>query len=78
MDVFFDSFIREDNTGLDSLFFFERGMNSNLLIQALDKDGNTAGNQLFLKGKDKGISNSLKAQIKGIDRKEDQNTLVIK
>lgn len=72
MDVFFDSFIQEDNKGLDNLFFFERGMNSNLLIQALDKDGNTAGNQLFLKGKNKGISNSLKAQIKGIDRKEDQ------
>lgn len=72
MDVFFDSLIREDNSGLDSLFFFERGMNSNLLIQALDEDGNTAGNQLFLKGKNKGISNSLKDKIKGIDRKEDQ------
>ena len=72
MDVFFDSFIQEDNKGLDSLFFFERGMNSNLLIQALDSEGNTAGNQLFLKGKNKKISSSFKEQIAGINRKEDQ------
>lgn len=72
MDVFFDSFIRKDSTGLDSLFFFERGMNSNLLIQALDSEGNTTGNQLFLKGKNKRISESFQEQIADINRKEDQ------
>ncbi len=50
LDLFFDSLIQEDNKGLDSLFFFERGMNSNMLIQALDVDGNLTGNQLLLRG----------------------------
>ena len=72
LDLFFDSLIQEDNKGLDSLFFFERGMNSNMLIQALDSDGNTIGNQLFLKGKDKGISKSLANDIQGVTRKQDQ------
>lgn len=64
MDVFFDSLIEEDDSGLDSLFFFERGMNSHLLIQALDTDGNTIGNKLFLKGQKKGISKNLKDSSK--------------
>lgn len=44
IDVFFDSEIVQDNSGLDSLFFWERGMNSDLGIQALDADGNVIGN----------------------------------
>ncbi|MBD2627418.1 exosortase-dependent surface protein XDP2 [Trichormus variabilis] len=44
IDVFFDSQITKDNSGLDSLFFWERGMNSSLGIQALDSSGNVIGN----------------------------------
>ncbi|WP_016949067.1 exosortase-dependent surface protein XDP2 [Anabaena sp. PCC 7108] len=44
IDVFFDSEIVKDNSGLDSLFFWERGMNSSLGIQALDSSGNVIGN----------------------------------
>jgi hypothetical protein len=39
IDFFFDSFIQEDNSGLDSLFFWERNMNSDLNIQAIASDG---------------------------------------
>lgn len=44
LDVFFDQQIRQDGLGLDSLFFWERGMNSDLGIQALDANGNLIGN----------------------------------
>lgn len=44
IDVFFDNEIRQDGSGLDSLFFWERGMNSRLGIQALDASGNVIGN----------------------------------
>jgi hypothetical protein len=44
IDVFFDSEIFQDNSGLDSLFVWERGMNSDLGIQALDVNGNLIGN----------------------------------
>ncbi|NES99543.1 MAG: PEP-CTERM sorting domain-containing protein [Sphaerospermopsis sp. SIO1G1] len=44
IDVFFEHQIRQDNSGLDSLFFWERGMNSDLGIQALDANGNVIGN----------------------------------
>lgn len=44
IDVFFDSEVIQDGTGLDSLFFWERGMNSDLGIQALDANGNVIGN----------------------------------
>ncbi|WP_413172505.1 exosortase-dependent surface protein XDP2 [Anabaena azotica] len=44
IDVFFDSQIVADNSGLDNLFFWERGMNSDLGIQALDNAGNVIGN----------------------------------
>ncbi|WP_353931189.1 exosortase-dependent surface protein XDP2 [Okeanomitos corallinicola TIOX110] len=43
LDVFFDREIVQDNSGLDSLFFWERGMNSDLGIQALDASGNVIG-----------------------------------
>jgi len=52
MNLFFDSLIRQDNTGLDSLFFWERGLNSDLGLQAIDKDGNLIGNVLKLSRKD--------------------------
>ncbi|MBD2566883.1 exosortase-dependent surface protein XDP2 [Anabaena lutea] len=48
INVFFDSLIKEDNSGLDSLYFWERGMNSSLEIQALDAAGNLIGNSLKL------------------------------
>lgn len=48
IDVFFDSLITQDNSGLDSLFFWERGKNSDLEIQALDASGNLIGNALTL------------------------------
>ncbi|TAE53577.1 MAG: PEP-CTERM sorting domain-containing protein [Nostocales cyanobacterium] len=44
IDVFFDNEIQQDNSGLDSLFFWERGMNSRLGIQALNAAGNVIGN----------------------------------
>ncbi|MEA5576452.1 exosortase-dependent surface protein XDP2 [Anabaena sp. UHCC 0451] len=43
IDVFFDNEIVQDNSGLDNLFFWERGMNSDLGIQALDIAGNVIG-----------------------------------
>ncbi|TAE59804.1 MAG: PEP-CTERM sorting domain-containing protein [Nostocales cyanobacterium] len=48
LDIFFDRNIRADNTGLDNLFFWERGKNSDLRIQALDGAGNLIGNALTL------------------------------
>jgi hypothetical protein len=44
IDVFFDRKIVKDNSGLDNLFFWERGQNSDLGIQALDMSGNVIGN----------------------------------
>ncbi|MBV6626394.1 MAG: PEP-CTERM sorting domain-containing protein [Rivularia sp. (in: Bacteria)] len=54
MDLKFDSFISEgdeENKELDSLFFWERGMNSDLTIQALDEQGNLIGNVMRLNRK---------------------------
>jgi PEP-CTERM motif len=48
MDLFFGSEIRKDGTGLDNLFFFERGKNSDLNVQAIDKNGNVIGNLVKL------------------------------
>ncbi|MBD2536254.1 PEP-CTERM sorting domain-containing protein [Nostoc flagelliforme FACHB-838] len=42
------SLIKEDNTGLDNLFFWERGRNSDLGVQAVDTSGNLIGNFLKL------------------------------
>ncbi len=44
INVFFDSQITTDNLGVDNLFFWERGQNSDLGVQAIDADGNTIGN----------------------------------
>lgn len=48
INLFFDSLVKEDNSGLDSLFFWERGMNSDLGIQAIDSNGNLIGNAIKL------------------------------
>ncbi|WP_414618757.1 exosortase-dependent surface protein XDP2 [Calothrix sp. CCY 0018] len=48
INVFFDSVIKADNSGLDSLFFWERGRNSDLSVQAIDSTGNIIGNAIKL------------------------------
>jgi hypothetical protein len=53
INIFFDSVIKADKSGLDNLFFWERGWkdgkgNSDLEIQALDASGNTISNPLKL------------------------------
>ncbi|MFB2939239.1 exosortase-dependent surface protein XDP2 [Aerosakkonemataceae cyanobacterium BLCC-F154] len=52
LNLFFQETIFADNTGLDNLFFWERGMGnwsaSDLSVQAIDADGNLIGNALFL------------------------------
>ncbi len=59
IDFFFGNDIKSNDLGLDSLFFWERGFkqnkqkgNSDLLIQAIDNDGNLLGNDLFLSRKE--------------------------
>lgn len=57
LDLAFDTLIKEDGTGLDSLFFWERGFdyynpntgNSDLGVQAIDENGNLVGNFIKLK-----------------------------
>lgn len=44
MNLFFDAWLRTDNTGLDNIFFWERGMNSDLGVQAIDAAGKVIGN----------------------------------
>jgi hypothetical protein len=48
MNLFFTYLLQEDNKGLDNIFLFERGMNSDLAIQGVDAKGNLIGNSLFL------------------------------
>ncbi|MEA5620701.1 exosortase-dependent surface protein XDP2 [Cronbergia sp. UHCC 0137] len=48
MNVNFASAITADSTGLDNLFFFERGKNSQLKIQALNATGSLIGNAMTL------------------------------
>ncbi|MBD2194570.1 MULTISPECIES: exosortase-dependent surface protein XDP2 [Calothrix] len=48
MNLWFDTTISQDSSGLDNLFFWERGMNSDLGIQAIDENGNLLGNFLKL------------------------------
>ncbi|MFB2881422.1 exosortase-dependent surface protein XDP2 [Floridanema aerugineum] len=54
LNLFFQETIFADNTGLDNLFFWERGAGewnaSDLGIQAIDANGNTIGNFLRLDG----------------------------
>lgn len=44
VNLFFDKIVRADKTGLDNLFFWERGMNSDLGVQAIDASGKLIGN----------------------------------
>lgn len=53
MDLKFDSLITGDLRSLDSLFFWERGMNSDLTIQAINEAGSLIGNVLRLDRKNK-------------------------
>lgn len=52
INLFFDSSIQKDNSELDNLFFWERGMNSDLGIQAIDSTGKLMGNSLQLNSQD--------------------------
>ncbi|WP_414752935.1 exosortase-dependent surface protein XDP2 [Anabaena sp. CCY 9910] len=44
IDIFFEHKIIKDNSGLDNIFYWERGQNSSIGIQAIDHLGNTIGN----------------------------------
>jgi hypothetical protein len=48
IDVFFDSQIIKDESGLSNIFYWERGQNSFIDIQALDAFGNLIGNKLTI------------------------------
>ncbi|BAZ37246.1 hypothetical protein NIES4101_31670 [Calothrix sp. NIES-4101] len=48
MDLIFTNAIFGNKQGTDSLFFWERGMNSDLLIQGFDNTGKLIGNSLKL------------------------------
>ncbi len=52
INLFFDTSIQKDDTQLDNLFFWERGMNSDLGIQAIDSKGNLIGKFLQLNRQD--------------------------
>ncbi|MFB2834197.1 exosortase-dependent surface protein XDP2 [Floridanema evergladense] len=52
INLFFQNTIFADNTGLDNLFFWERGRNSDMLVQAIDAAGNLIGNSLSLNRND--------------------------
>lgn len=67
INLLFDTIFRADNSGLDSFFIWERGMNSNLRVQAIDDAGNIIGNAIDLLKKDQA-----KANFK-IDTKEINN-----
>ncbi|MBW4506611.1 MAG: PEP-CTERM sorting domain-containing protein [Scytonematopsis contorta HA4267-MV1] len=58
MDMFFDTLITEDNSGLDSVFFWERGMNSNLLVEAIDSTGKVISKALALLGQNQANDNA--------------------
>lgn len=48
MNLFFTYLIQEDNKGLDNIFVFERGRNSDLVVQAIDAKGDLIGNYIKL------------------------------
>ena len=64
IDLKFDSLITGDLRGLDSLFFWERGMNSDLTIQAINEKGDLIGNVMRLNRKSKEGSNQEYAGFK--------------
>ncbi len=48
VNLFFTYLLQKDNTGLDNIFIWERGKNSDLAIQAIDEKGNLIGNHVKL------------------------------
>lgn len=48
INLFFDRLITGDDSGLDNLFFWERGMNSDLRIQAINAAGSLIGAPILL------------------------------
>ncbi|MEJ1936252.1 exosortase-dependent surface protein XDP2 [Nostoc sp. NIES-2111] len=48
MNVSFEKAINRSTTGFDNLFFWERGGNSRIRVQALDSSGGTIGNAVTL------------------------------
>lgn len=48
MNLFFTYMLQEDNKGLDNIFIWERGKNSDLIVQAIDEKGDLIGNYLKL------------------------------
>lgn len=64
MDLRFNTLIKKDNSGLDNLFFWERGMNSDLTIQAINQEGELIGNVIRLNRKSKKGSSQENAGFK--------------
>jgi peptidoglycan hydrolase CwlO-like protein len=91
LDLFFNGGIRADKTGLDNLYIWERGMNSNMTIYGLDSQGKQVGNavRLFattpkdladplnlLKSEEKTLTNNVKDLQSSADNlQKDVNTL---
>jgi hypothetical protein len=48
MKMFFDQKVTRDNTGLDNFFFWERGMNSDLTVSAINEKGKVIGQSVKL------------------------------
>lgn len=48
MNLFFTYMLQEDNKGLDNIFLWERGKNSDIVVQAIDEKGDIIGNYLKL------------------------------
>ncbi|MEA5564017.1 exosortase-dependent surface protein XDP2 [Anabaena sp. UHCC 0399] len=44
IDVFFEASVASDSRGLDSFFFYERGLNSDIEVRGIDANGNLVGN----------------------------------
>ncbi|AUS99266.1 PEP-CTERM sorting domain-containing protein [Nostoc sp. CENA543] len=70
LDVFFDSAVLSDNTATDSFFFWERGLNSSIQLQALDERGNLIGNAFTI---DKSLWEFAGFQIKTTEITQAQN-----
>ncbi|HEY9853249.1 MAG TPA: exosortase-dependent surface protein XDP2 [Leptolyngbyaceae cyanobacterium] len=48
MNLFFTYMLQQDNKGLDNVFIWERGKNSDIVVQAIDEKGDIIGNYLKL------------------------------
>ncbi|MBD2042046.1 exosortase-dependent surface protein XDP2 [Microcoleus sp. FACHB-672] len=56
MNLFFNKTVRADKSGLDNLFFWERGRNSDLGVQAIDASGKLIGNFVKLNRADQTLA----------------------